>query len=167
MNKTKKLLLLPLLLVMLGAGVALADAFQQSFRPLLATPTARAAQTSADAQTWGTPLNLTRTNGNMWVTCAVDFTGPSSGGTVSMECGLYGPDGTTFLGFASAAPDGVAAVVTFISAASGTNGALLVTVGTGTWNVKGAPYYDLRAVSIGNSGNSIRVTPWSYGSASK
>jgi hypothetical protein len=172
MNTLKKavppLLLVAVLLciggAMFGSGVLEAAPVAETHYTTLreAVPSiSHSAISSVETKTWtATPLDPQPTRGNPKLTARVDFSDAAA--TCALALGLYYKDtaGTyTFLGVVDVV------TVTASSTHQVSAGGRYVSEDLPIFDTHGAPYIDLRVITI--SAGSVTVRPWLYGSNSK
>lgn len=151
-----------LLALMSIAGIALAEVVQTHYTVLRndEAPTAlKDGIAVVDTDVWTTPVKPQKSEGNPSVAAFVS--GNTASATVTLGLGLYlkKSDGTyVFLG-------DVSKQTVTLSAGTEKDGSLFVGTTVPTWDTRGAPYYDLRVLTI--SGGTATVKAWSYGSDSK
>lgn len=114
---------------------------------------------SVTTHVWTTAINPKATLGNPSVAAYVS--GSSTGATADLAVGLYfknSDDTYTFLGI-------VSKQTVTLSATTEKDGSSFVGLTVPTWDTRGAPYYDLRVLTI--SAGSVTVRQWGYGAQSQ
>lgn len=154
-------------LVVLTAGIALADPEAVIYRALRGTaPAAQAAQstaTSVQSASWASPVSPVRTNGNPSVAVFGSFSDTDesgSGQTAGVTVGLYHEEGGnyTFLG--------IAGVGTLTGSFVELNGTRAPAVAPLSFDTRAATVYDVRLRAVPASGN-VTLVHYPYGGAAR